>query len=227
MTRILTYRDEIVGHEFGSISLLVDAEYAYAFQQYETNVLKFRQFLASDAVKSPLNLTLYYYHFAVSLYQIGLTRDSMKVIEMLRASAQLPDNLEAPLAKLYFIVANAMYQSQATTAYAQQLEAAAGSFVAVAPADPDIASAHMALARVADDDDQRDRHLKLARSDSRLKNSVLAVELESTLARFQAALATGNRQTLTAQAQAALDMIEDLPEDRRESLDMQVLTLQL
>ena len=227
LNRILTYRDEIVGHEFGSISLLVDAEYAYAFQQYETNVLKFRQFLASDAVKAPLNLTLYYYHFAVSLYQIGLTRDAMKVIEMLRASAQLPDNLEAPLAKLYFIVANAMYQSQATSVYAQQLEAAAGSFVAVAPADPDIASAHMALARVAGDDGERDRHLKLARSDSRLKNSVLAVELESTLARFQEALAKGNRQSLTAQAQAALDMIEDLPGDRRESLDMQVLTLQL
>ena len=227
LTRILTYRDEIVGHEFGSISLLVDAEYAYAFQQYETNVLKFRQFLGSDAVKLPLNLTLYYYHFAVSLYQIGLTRDSMMVVEKLRASTQLPDDLEAPLARMYFIVANAMYQSQATTEYAQQLEKAARNFVAVAPSDPDIASAHMALARLAGDDDERDRQLKLARSDSRLKNSVLAVELEAALARFQAALVAGNREAVTAQAQAALDMIEGLPDSRRESLDMQVLTLQL
>ena len=226
-TRILTYRDEIVGHEFGSISLLVDAEYAYAYQQYDSNVLKFRQFLASDAIRLPFNLSLYYYHFAVSLHQIGLTRDSMQVIEKLRASAQLPDDLKAPLAKLYFIVADAMYQGQATTAYAQQLEDAAQGFVAAAPTDPDVASAHMALARVADSDDERDRQLKLARSDSRLKHSVLAVELEASLARFQAALAAGDQQALRVQAQSALELIEDLPEEQRESLDVQVLALQL
>ena len=227
LSRILTYRDEIAGHEFGSISLLVDAEYGYAFQQYETNVLKFRQFLASDAARLPLNLNLYHYHFAVSLYQIGLTRDSMQVIEKLRASPLLPRELEAPLARLYFIVANAMYESQATTAFAQQLETAASGFVDAAPDDPDIASAHMALARVADTGEERERQLELARSDSRLKNSVQAVELEATLARFQAALASGDQQALSTQAQAALDLIEDLPEDRRESLDVQVLTLQL
>ena len=189
--------------------------------------MKFRQFLASDAARLPLNLTLYYYHFAVSLYQIGLTRDSLQVIEKLRASAELSGNLKAPLAKLYFIVANAMYQSQATKEHAQQLESAAQGFVSLAPTDPDIASGHMALARVADSDDERDRQLKLARSDSRLRDSVRAVELEASLTRFQAALAADDQPALRAQAQSALDLIEDLPGEQRESLDLQVLALQL
>ncbi len=226
-SRILNYRDEIVGHEFGAISLLVDAEYAYAYQQYDSNVLKFRQFLSSDAVRLQLDLSLYYYHFAVSLYQIGLSRDSMQVIEKLRASEQLPGGLEASVAKLYFIVANAMYQSRATTAHAQQLESAARDFVGSSPADPDIASAHMALARVAGSDEERERQLQLARRDSRLKESIRAVELEEGLARFQAALEAGDRQAVAAQAQIALELIDDLPDAQRETLDVQVLTLQL
>ena len=227
LSRILTYRDEIVGHEFGAISLLVDAEYAYAYQQYDSNVLKFRQFLSSDAVRLPLDLTLYYYHFAVSLYQIGLSRDSMQVIDKLRASEKLPGDLRASVAKLYFIVANAIYQGRATTAHAQQLESAAREFVSSAPADPDIASAHMALARVSGSDEERERQLQLARKDSRLKESVRAVELEEGLARFQAALAAGDQQAVAAQAQIALELVEGLSDAQRETLDVQVLTLQL
>jgi hypothetical protein len=227
LTRILSYQDEIVGHEFGATSLLVDAEYAYAYQQYESNVLKFRQFLSSDASRLPLDLSLYYYHFAVSLYRIGLPRDSMQVIEKLRAGAQLPGELEASVAKLYFIVADAMYQSQATSANTRQLQQAAAGFVTGAPTDPDIASAHMALARLAGDDLERDRQLKLARKDSRLKESVRAVELEAALGRFQAALAAGDQPAVIAQAQSALEVIEGLPSDQRETLALQVVALQL
>jgi hypothetical protein len=225
--RVLEYRDEVVGHDIGPLGLLVDAEFAYMYQQYESNVLKFRQFLLTDAVTLPLNLTLFRYHYAVSLYQIELTRDSMEIIEGLRKIDSLAPELQASVVKLQFIVAEAMYQSQPSTAHASRLESAAQEFIATAAADPDIASAHLALARVVDNASVRALHLKLAGADARLDDSVRAVELEVALGRFQGALTGGESEVAFDVAQSALALLEGLPRRQRDTLEMQVLAVQL
>jgi hypothetical protein len=225
--RILSYRDEIVGFELGNVSYLLEAEYGYAFQQYNTAVLKFRAFLASDAVNLPLDLSVFSYHYAVALYEIGLYRDSMLMIEELFTAERLPVGLQAPLIKLRFIVSEAMYQEDPSTFRASLLESAAQAYVASAGSDPDVASAHLALARVGSDSEQQALHLSLAAADSRLEGNVLAVELELAVSRFQQAAGTTSTAEIAESAAQALSLLESLPDDQRETLAMQVLAVQL
>ncbi|MEM8661740.1 MAG: hypothetical protein AAGF35_12720, partial [Pseudomonadota bacterium] len=225
--RIMSYRDEIVGYELGDVQLLVEAEFGYAYQQYETTVLKFRQFLASNGVDLPLDLSVFSYHYAVSLYQIGLYRDAMDVVGQLLSANQLPGDLHAPLIKLQFIVAEALYQEDPSSMRAKLLASAARDFIANGGTDPDVASAHLALARVGENSAEQVKHLNMAASDKRLKANVLAVELELSVSRFQAAAAGSDRAELMNTATAALELLEELPKEERESLGMQVLTAQM
>jgi hypothetical protein len=225
--RILSYQDEIVGYELGEISLLVEAEFGYAYQQYETNVLKFQAFLASDAVNLRLDLSVFSYHYAVALYEIGLHRDSMLMIEELLAAERLRVELQAPLSKLHFIVAEAMYQEDPSTLRADLMRNAARQYIAGAGSDPDIASAHLSLARVEGDSEQQARHLTLAAVDSRLEDNVLAVELELAVSRFQQAARGASPAEVEESAALALALLESLPGDQRETLAMQVLAVQL
>jgi hypothetical protein len=225
--RILGYRDEIVGFDIGNVGFLVEAEFAYSYQQYESSVLKFRQFLATDAVNLPLSLSPFTYHYAVALYQIGLHRDSMQIIQNLRAVSPLPPALLAPLTKLHFIVAEALYQDDPSTERAALVRSAAEEFIASAASDPDVASAHLALGRVVDDSGERARHLKLAAADSRLKGNVRAVELEVAVSQFQHTLANDGPVAAQQAAAAALELLESLPGSQQDTLAMQVLAVQL
>jgi hypothetical protein len=225
--RILAYRDEIVGFKLGNISLLVEAEFAYAYQQYETTVLKFQEFLASDATNLPLDLSVFSYHYAVALYEIGLHRDSMLMIQELLAAGNLQAELQAPLIKLHFIVAEAMYQEDPSTLRASLMRSAAEEYIATAGSDPDVASAHLALARIEVDSEQQARHLTLASTDARLEDNVHAVELELSVSRFQQAARGADRADVVASAALALDRLESLPDKQRDSLAMQVLAVQL
>lgn len=225
--RILNYRDEIVGYELGNVSLLVEAEFGYAYQQYETTVLKFQEFLASDAVNLPLDLSVFSYHYAVALYEIGLYRDSMLMIQELLAAQPLPVELQSPLIKLQFIVAEVMYQEDPSALRASLMESAAQEYIASAGSDPDVASAHLALARVEGDSEQQAHHLALAAADSRLEDNVLAVELELAVSRFQQAASGASPTEVEETAALALALLESLPDEQHESLAMQVLAVQL
>jgi hypothetical protein len=225
--RILSYQDEIVGYDIGNVGYLVEAEFAYAYQQYETTVLKFQQFLATDAVNLPVNLSPFSYHYAVALYQIGLHRDSMQIIQNLREVNPLPSELLAPLTKLHFIVAEALYQDEPSTERASLMQSAAEGYIASAASDPDVASAHLALARVVGDSAQRARHLELAAADSRLEDNVRAVELEVAVSHFQKTLTRDGPGAAKTSAATALALLESLPGDQRDTLAMQVLAAQL
>lgn len=225
--RILSYQDEIVGYEIGPIAYLVEAEFAYAYQQYESTVLKFQQFLASDAVNYPLDLTVFSYHYAVALYELGLNRESMAMIQELREAKAIPGELQAPLIKLQFIVAEALHQDDPSTTRASLMRSAAEEYIASAGSDPDIASAHLALARVEADTVKQARHLSMAAADSRLEDNVLAVELELAVARFQQVASSSNQADVEASAVKALALLESLSNDQRKALAMQVLAAQL
>ena len=225
--RILYYRDEITGHDIGPLGLLVDAEFAYGYQQYETTVLKFRRFLATDAVNLPLNLKPFYYHYAVALYQIGLNRDAMTIVEQLGDSGRMAAELQTSVTKLRFIIAEAMYQGDPSPGHATAMRRAAEAFIATAPTDPDIASVHLAMARVTDDSALRKQHLEQASADSGLEDNVRAVELELALARFQEAIASGQAGSAVESAAVAMELVQALPGSQRESPDVQVLVVQL
>ena len=225
--RMLSYQDEIVGYEIGPIAYLVEAEFAYAYQQYESNVLKFQQFLESSAVNFPLDLSVFSYHYAVALYQLGLHRDAMVIIDELRDADSVAPELLPPLIKLQFIVAEAMYQDDPSTVRAAVMRTAAEAYIASAGSDPDSASAHLALARIENDSAQQARHLTLAAADSRLKGNVLAVKLELAVADFQQLATRAGPAQIRESAAESLALLESLPGEQQDTLAMQVLALQL
>lgn len=227
LARILNYRDEIAGHDIGLPGFLVDAEYAYAYQQYETTVLKFRQFILEGGEQLPLVLDLFRYHFAHALYEIDLPRDALAEIQRLLEKAQLAPVLRSSLFKLNFIVAESMYLAQSSDAHTSQLQAAAETLIANSPADPDIASAHLALARVVDDDGTRAAHLESASMDRRLRADIRAVELEIALAEFHRSLTIGDGEARRSTAAEVLRRLDGLPRKQRDTLGSLVLALQL
>lgn len=227
LARLFAYRDEVTGHDIGPLGLLVDAEFAYAYQQYDTTVLKFRRFLASDAAGLPLDLRPFYYHYAVALYRIGLHREAIGVLQPLREDGGLPAVLQVPVAKLQFIVAEAIYQGDPAPENALVLRRAAGNYIATAADDPDVPAAHLAMARVVDDAALRRRHLEQAGADTRLADNVRAVQLELALSRFQQALAGADSAAAVAAATAAMELWQGLPRRQRQTPAMQVLLVQL
>jgi hypothetical protein len=227
LARMLSYQEEIVGQDLGVISRLLEAEYAYAYQQYDSNVLKFRAFLAAGGEKLPLALHLFRYHHAVSLYQIDLVREAQVEVDRLRQVPGLSAELQTALSKFDFIVAEARYQSRPDEARSERLRQAARRFIATVPDDPDIASAWLALARIAENDTARAEYLAKAGSDRRLRDSVRVVELDAAVANFQRAARSGDDAALQAAAEAALEQLQGLPRKEREQLAYRVLSVQL
>jgi predicted Zn-dependent protease len=74
---------------------------------------------------------------------------------------------------------------------------------------------------------ERARHLELAATDPRLRESLHTFELATVLADFKPAIEAPDWHRAGEVAQSALELLEALPSDQRDTLDMQVLALQL
>lgn len=226
-TRMLSYQDEIIGHDMGPISRLLEAEFAYSYQQYETNVLKFRAFLAAADESLRPSLDLYYYHYAVSMYQIELMREAQLVVDLLTDSGGLSPELQIALQKLDFIVAESLYQDQPDDDRAQRLSTAARGFISAAPQDPDVPSAWLALARITSDDTTRDTYLEKAAVDRSLRGSIQMLEFNAALAAFQRVNRSGDSLELRRSASNALELLRALPRKLRKQTELQVRRVQL
>jgi hypothetical protein len=221
LARMLAWRDELVGRDLGTIGLLLDAEYAAAHEQYETTVLKYREFAAKGGFELPISTAALRYSYAAALHRLGYQREALEVAMRLRE-----DKVTGAAArKLVFLAAERINREQPGTANRAALTRAARDFLAVSPDDKDAAFAHLALASGGDAEAQR--HLAAARRDSRTRGAVEGVRLDAAVAAFTDAAARNDLAARASAAREALASIEALPRAEQGKLPLRALALQM
>lgn len=225
--RIFSYRDEIVGQDLGVFSLLVDSEYAYAYQQYNTAVFKFREFLKRGGAGLPITLDLFRYHYAVALLKSGLPRDALQTLRELDATRPLSAAVAGAIPKLSFLVAQTLYQQKPDKAREQQLVQAAQRFLQSSPEDGDIGSAHLVLAQFSTDQGAVQRHLSAAKQDRRLVAGISLTRLQRELVAFNQAARNGEADVQSRLASAILQTIDSLPRRERNKPWFMAVALQM
>ena len=221
LAHMLAWRDELVGRDLGTIGLLLDAEYAAAHEQYETAVLKYREFAAKGGFEMPVDTAPLRYNYAAALHRLGYQREAIEVATRLR------DDEVAGVAarKLVFLATERMSREQPGTANRAALMRAARDFLAVAPDDRDAAFAHLALATAGGSD--AGDHLALARRDARTRAAVGRAELDAAVAAFGEASTRHDLPARTAAARRALAAIDALPRAERREPALRALALQM
>ncbi|MGB5148384.1 MAG: hypothetical protein WBN86_14790 [Porticoccaceae bacterium] len=225
--RILSYRDEIVGEDLGVLSRLIDAEFAYAYQQYKTTVIKYRQFREQGGEQLPIDVTPFQYHYIVALVSIDLPREASAEIERLQRQPHLHPSVAAALPKLSWSVAQAVYAQHPTEANREHLEQVANTFVAAAPKDADAASAHLGLARLSKDPEVAARHLRAAGADRELRSDIALTELHRDISDFNRAVTRGDTVQEQTVAKQILTALEALPGAQRRQPWFRALSLQM
>jgi len=223
--RILSYRDEIVGEDLGVLSRLIDAEFAYAYQQYKTTVIKYRQFREQGGEQLPIDVTPFHYHYIVALVSTDLPREAKAEIELLKRQPHLHPSVAAALPKLNWLVTEAVYAQHPTEANRQHLEQVANAFVGTAPRDA--ATAHLGLARLSKDPAVAARHLRAARADPALRGDIALTELHRGISLFNRAAARGDTVQEETVAKEILKALDDLPGKQRREPWFRALSLQM
>ncbi len=221
LARMLAWRNELVGRDVGTIGLLLDAEYAAAHEQYETAVLKYREFAAKGGFELPIDSAPLRYNYAVALHRLGYEREALEVAMQLRE-----DRAVGPAArKLVFLAAERINRDQPGAANRAALSRAARDFLAASPDDKDAAFAHLALA--GGGDAAARTHLAAARRDPRTRAAVEGVRLDAAVVAFTAAAARNDLAARASAAREALAAIDALPRAERHALPLRVLALQM
>jgi len=225
--RILSYRDEIVGQDLGVFSLYVDAEFAYAYQQYDTTVLKYRDFEKNGGLKMLINLRTLQYHYTVALLKIHQYHQAMTEAEKLSQQSDLPPAVVAALPKLSFLIARALHQQKGSNRNRVRVLRSAKHFLTKSPGDADIGAAHLALGELSFDPDRAKHHMQQARRDSSLKGSIALTGLKRTINAFNLATAAGDYPAQRRHAKQVLKNLQDLPRNMRKKLWVRAVTLQM
>ncbi len=227
LNRIMSYRDEIAGHDIGLLTLYVDSEYAYGWQQYDTAVLKYQEFRQKGGLKLGVNVRVLQYHYAVSLLKIQMAREALKEVENLQRQTDLPQPVAQALPKLKFLVAQALYQRRANSTNRERVMAEAEHFLRVNPNDPDAASAHLILAQLSDDPSKAKRHLKIAKKNRKLKGSIGLTQVQRAVNAFNQAVVNGERARQRDEAEKVLMALADLPRAKRKKPWFKAVSLQM
>lgn len=227
LARMLAYRDEIVGEDLGVISRLIDAEFAYAYEQYKTAVIKYREFREQGGERLPIDASPFHYHYVIALLRTGLPREARHELERLRRDRTPRPEVAAALPKLEWLVAEAVYDQHPTEANREYFERSAAAFVAAAPSDRDAAAAHLGLARAGQDPKAVARHLRVARADPVLRAGVALIALQRAISDFNRATARGDAAEQAQVARAILASLEDLPKSQRREPWQRALALQM
>lgn len=227
LARLLEYRDQIVGEDLGVLSRLIDAEYAYAYDQYQTAVIKYREFRAQGGERLPIDTSPFHYHYVIALVRTGLPREARDEVERLRRYPRLHPAVAAALPKLDWVVAGAVYDLHPTEANRKYFERAARAFVEAAPADGDVAAAHLGLAQASDDPRAIARHLRAARADPALRNGVALTAIHRAVSDFNRAVARNDRAARSRVAREILAALAELPREQRRQPWFRALSVQM
>ncbi len=227
LNRILSYRDEIAGHDIGLLTLYVDSEYAYAWQQYDTAVLKYQAFRQQGGLELGVNVRVLQYHYAVALLKIQMARDALKEVENLQHQTDLPQPVAQALPKLKFLVAQALYQRRDNSANRQRVLGEAEYFLRLNPNDADAGSAHLLIAQLSDDPQKAKRHLKAAQKNKKLKGSIALTQIQRAVNAFNRAVVSGELETQRDEAEKVLAALADLPRAKRKQPWFKAVSLQM
>jgi hypothetical protein len=225
LTRLMVYREQIVGQNIGVLGRLIEVEYAYDYQKYNTVVLKFRDFERTGGLQLPLNFTGYRYHYAVGLYEIQLYQESLQQIDFL--AAQEKGVSRASLAELRFIVAHEVYADNPDEANAADLRQSALNYIALAPDDDALGTAWLALARVTQDEDQAQAYLENAARYPELKAAASLGTLRNLAAQLALALAAGDIPRQRTVANQGIQQYQALNSELRDRADVSALAIQM
>lgn len=227
VSRILFYRDEIAGQDLGVFSLYIDTEFAYAYQQYDTAVLKYRDFVRKGGLKMLISLRTLQYHYAVALLKIRQYHDALAEAEKLRQQTDLPAPVSAALPKLAFLIAQALYEQKASNQNRVNLLNAADYFLTRSGDDPDVSAAHLVLGELSFRPEQAKYHMNLARRDAKLKGSVALAQLKREIAAFNKAIAGDQTLEQRRQAEQIMTHLNELPRSTRSKLWARAVSLQM
>ena len=227
LNRILTYRDEIAGRDIGLLTLYVDSEYAYAWQQYDTAVLKYQAFRQQGGLELGVNVRVLQYHYAVALLKIQMARDALKEVENLQHQTDLPQPVAQALPKLKFLVAQALYQRRDNSTNRQRVLAEAEYFLRLNPNDADAGSAHLLIAQLSDDPQKAKRHLKAAKKNKKLKGSIALTQIQRAVNTFNRAVVSGELEAQSDEAEKVLAALADLPRAKRKQPWFKAVSLQM
>lgn len=227
VARIMSFRDEIVGQDLGTFSLYIDTEFAYAYRQYDTAVLKYRDFQRQGGLKMLINLHTLQYHYAVALLKIEQFHDAYVVVETLRNESDLPGGVIEALPKLSFLIAQSLYQQKNSDKNRARVLQAGDYFLTKSPNDPDVGSIHLALGQLSFDPDRAKYHLSEAKKDSRLKGSISLSQLKRAVTEFNTATESGSVAKQQDKAKEVLRHLDELPRRVRQKLWVQAVRLQM
>lgn len=225
--RILSYRDEIIGQDLGIFSLYVDAEFAYAYQQYDTTVLKYRQFQRQGGLDMLINLRTLQYHYTVALLKIQQYHDALAIADELRGQADLPPPVIEALPKLSFLIARSVYEQKNSDKNRARALNAADFFLTKSPGDPDVTTAHLVLGQLSWNEDRAKYHLAEAKRDSRLKGSIALSQLKRAITEFNSAIQSGSFTKQRRKAEEVLSNLKELPRNMAKKLWVRAVSLQM
>lgn len=227
LNRIMSYRDEIAGHDIGLLTLYVDSEYAYAWQQYDTTVLKYQQFRQQGGLELGVNVRVLQYHYAVALLKIQMAREALKEVENLQRQTDLPQPVAQALPKFKFLVAQALYQRRDNSTNRQRVLTEAEYFLRVNPNDADAGSAHLLIAQLSDDPKKVKNHLKAAKKNKKLKGSIALTQIQRAVSAFNRAVVNGELDSQRDEAEKVLAALSDLPRSKRKQPWFKAVSLQM
>ncbi|MBQ0718640.1 MAG: hypothetical protein KBT88_00405 [Gammaproteobacteria bacterium] len=227
LNRIIAYRDEIAGRDIGLLSLYVDTEYAFAWHQYDTTVLKYRAFVEQGGLDLPVNLRVLQYHYAVALLEIQLAREALKVVENLQHETDLPQPVAKALPKLKFLIAMDLYQRRDNSANRKRVLAEAEYFLRLSPSDGDVGSAHLLIGQLSADPDKASRHMKAASKDKKLKGSVAMSQMQRAIGDFNRAVIKVDARAQQKQAKKVLAALAELRRNQRKKPWFRAVSLQM
>lgn len=227
LARILTYRDEIVGQDLGVISLLIDAEFAYAYQQYLTTVLKYQQFRKVRGESLGVDTSPFQYHYAVAAMKTDLPDQAQAEIERLQRAERINPSVTNALPKFAFSVAQLAYQQRPGGEHRKRLISTAKAYIRSAPGDADIARAHLALAELSENPKDAERHLRAARADRNLKAEVALTSIRRDINRFNQATSAGDTKLQRVIAERMLSALGDLGRRKRGQAWFRAVSIQM
>ena len=227
LSRILSYRDEIAGRDIGLLTLYVDSEYAYAWQQYDTAVLKYQAFRQEGGLDLAVNVRVLQYHYAVALLKIKMARDALKEVESLQHKTDLPQPVAQALPKLKFLIAQALYQRRDNSANRKRALADAEYFLRTSPKDADVGSAHLLIAQLSEDPKKAARHLKVAGQDKKLKGSIALTQIQRAVNTFNRAVVKGELEAQRDEAEKVLAALAGLSRAKRKKPWFKAVSLQM
>ena len=227
LNRIMSYRDEIAGHDIGLLTLYIDTEYAYGWQQYDTTVLKYQAFRKQDGLDIGVNVRVLQYHYAVALLKIQMAREALQEVESLQHKTDLPQPVAQALPKFKFLVAQALHQRRDNSANRKRVLAEAEYFLRLSPNDADAGSAHLLIAQLSDDPEKAKRHLKAAKQNKKLKGSIALTQIQRAVNAFNQAVVKGDLNAQKDEAENVLAALSDLPRAKRKQLWFKAVSLQM